>query len=114
MSSCAETAAHQNTNKLEETEVVCAVRARIDHPPRFVLSRLVPVVGGGNEQAQIIVGSQFSRNICEKLPVWSCLAHHVLALESDSKGKVGVGAFGLEWPQESRRYFQELAVRLCE
>jgi hypothetical protein len=50
MSSRAEAAAHEDSYELEEAEVVGAVGTRIDHPSGLVLSGLVSVVRGGDEE----------------------------------------------------------------
>lgn len=51
MSSRAEAAAHEHSYKLEEAEVIGAVGTRIYHPTRFVLSRLMSVVGRRDEES---------------------------------------------------------------
>lgn len=49
MSSSSEAAAHENSDELEETEVVGAIGSWVNHPSGLVLSGLVSVVGRGNE-----------------------------------------------------------------
>lgn len=86
----------------------------VDHPFLLVLSGLIAVVGGGDEQTQSVLRFEFPSDIGEKLSVGASLAHNIFSSEVDCEGKVRVSTLGLEGPQEGWRHLLELIMGFGE